>query len=85
MELHTREWYENYAKENGYELTDKAEKVLNAVSKCYGFCPCRYMIWKKTKSDEEMKQIQCPCIFIEEDMKDNNGNCHCFLFKKKEV
>ena len=79
----SKEWYEAYAKENGYELTDRAEKVIEAVAKCDGYCPCRYAIWKKTKTPQEMEAIRCPCIFMEEDMNENNGNCHCFLFKRK--
>ena len=81
---HDLEWYKNYAEEHGYELTDKAARVIQMVDKCEGFCPCRYAIWKKTKTDEEMEAIRCPCIYIEEDMAHNKGNCHCFLFHKKD-
>jgi len=83
---HTLEWYKQYADEHGYELTDKAEKVMELVDKCQGFCPCRYTMWKNQgKTDDEMKDIECPCIFIKEDMQHTKKHtCHCNLFKKKE-
>lgn len=83
-EKHDREWYENYAREHGYELTDIADRVIEGVHKCEDYCPCRYVMYKK-KMPEKMKEIKCPCIFIEEDMKETKGHtCHCHLFKKKE-
>ena len=83
---HTLEWYKQYDDEHGYELTDKAEKVIEMVDKCCSYCPCRFTMWKKAnKTDEEMEQIRCPCVFIEEDMKHTkNHTCHCNLLKKKE-
>ena len=82
---HDIEWYKAYAEEHGYELTDKADKVIQVVDRADGFCPCRFLLWKKSKTPEEMEAIRCPCVFIEEDMEHNKGNCHCFLFHKKEV
>ena len=35
-------------------------------------------------TEYNLKDYRSPA-FLAEDMKDNNGNCHCFLFKKKEV
>ena len=43
---HTLEWYKQYADEHGYELTDKAEKVIEMVDKCCSYCPCRFTMWK---------------------------------------
>ena len=54
---HDLDWYKNYAEEKGYELTNKAERVIQMVDKCEGFCPCRFAIWKKTKTPEEMEAI----------------------------
>lgn len=79
-ELHTKEWYEEYAKEHGYKLSKIFDKMYDAVNKCLGFCPCKYAIYQKTKTDE-LEDIRCPCIFIEEDMK-KTGFCHCRMFEK---
>lgn len=80
MEVHTKEWYENYAKENGYELGEVADRIIEGLKKCEAHCPCKYAIWKKTRPDE-LDKIICPCeehkIEIEKD-----GFCHCRLFKK---
>ena len=77
----SKEWYENYAKENGYELTDIADRVIQAVDKCQGYCPCKYALWKKTKP-EELDKIVCPCAEHKAEIE-ADGHCHCNLFRKK--
>lgn len=81
-ELHTKEWYENYANENGYKLGKIFDKMYDAVNKCDGYCPCKYAIYQKTKP-EELEDIKCPCIFVPEDME-KHGHCHCRMFDKGE-
>lgn len=79
-ELHTKEWYEEYAKKHNYTLSDKFDKVLEAVNKCNGYCPCRYTLWTK-QQPENIELIKCPCSMIEEDMN-KLGRCHCNLLLK---
>lgn len=81
-EVHTKEWYENYAKENGYELGEVADKIIDALHRTNAYCPCKYAMWKKTKP-EELDQIICPCAEHKEEIE-KDGYCHCHLFKKKE-
>lgn len=80
--LHTKEWYENYAKENGYKLGKIFDKMYDAVNKCEGYCPCKYTIYQKNKPSE-LEDIRCPCVFIKEDME-KTGHCHCKMFEKGE-
>ena len=79
---HTLEWYKQYADEHGYELTDKAEKVIELVDKCEGYCPCKKFLWEKNRP-EEMDKIICPCQESPDEIE-KQGFCHCRLFKKKE-
>nr|DAV17807.1 MAG TPA: ferredoxin-thioredoxin reductase [Caudoviricetes sp.] len=81
-DLHTKEWYKNYADENGYKLGKIFDKMYDAVNKCDGYCPCKYAIYQKNKPDE-LEDIKCPCIFIQEDME-KTGHCHCKMFDKGE-
>lgn len=42
------------------------------------YCPCRIV-----KDDEEWKKnIICPCIFLDEEIKEK-GKCHCNLYQKQ--
>lgn len=81
-QLHTKEWYENYAKKNGYKLGKIFDKMYDAVNKCEGYCPCKYTIYQKNKPSE-LEDIRCPCVFIKEDME-KTGHCHCKMFEKGE-
>ena len=45
---------------------EKAEKIIKAIYKNEGYCPCRL-----TKSEDS----KCPCKEMIE-----NQNCHCGLF-----
>ena len=81
-EAHTKEWYENYAKENGLKLGEKADKVIEMVDKNDSYCPCKVALWKRQRPDE-LFRIVCPC----EDHKaevEKNGCCTCRLFFKDE-
>lgn len=80
-ELHTKEWYENYAKEHNYCLGKMFDKMYDAVNKCEGFCPCKYALYKKMQP-QNLEDIRCPCIFISEDMEKHNS-CHCKMFVKE--
>ena len=80
MELHTKEWYENYAKENDLELTEITDKILVGLERCEGHCPCKYAMWKKTRPNE-LDKIICPCEEHKQEIKET-GFCHCHLFKK---
>ena len=48
---HSKEWYEQYAKENGWELGTATDKILVGLDRCKDHCPCKYAIWKKTKPE----------------------------------
>ncbi|MBD3248839.1 ferredoxin:thioredoxin reductase [Candidatus Woesearchaeota archaeon] len=45
----------------------------------YRYCPCR----RKTGDIEQDKKIICPCIYHEDEVRDD-GQCKCFLFVKKD-
>lgn len=46
---------------------EKAEKIINAIYKNEGYCPCRL-----TKNED----TKCPCKEMME-----NQSCHCGLFE----
>ena len=79
---HTLEWYKQYAEENGYELTDKAEKIIQMIDRCDGYCPCKLALWEKARPNE-LDKIICPCGEHKKEIEKDNF-CHCHLFKKKE-
>lgn len=76
----TRDEYIEYANSKGYKLGKIFDKMLVAVEKCNGYCPCKYAIYQNTRPDE-LEDIKCPCKFIEEDME-QTGHCHCHMFTK---
>lgn len=78
---HDIEWYKAYAEEHGYELTDKADKVIQAVDRAEGYCPCKKIIWERNRPNE-MNKIICPCVESDEEIS-RSGYCHCRLFKRK--
>lgn len=82
MEAHTKEWYEQYAKEHNLELSKFTDKVIARVNASDGYCPCKVAIWKKTKP-EELDKIICPCSEHLKEIEET-GHCHCFLFVKPE-
>lgn len=82
MEAHTKEWYENYAKENNLELTKWADKVIENVNKSEGYCPCKYKMWLKEKP-EQIEEIKCPCKNSPNELNET-GYCHCRLFQVKK-
>ena len=79
---HTLEWYKQYADENGYELTNKVDKIIEMIDKCQGYCPCKIALWKKSKPNE-LEKIICPCEDHKKEIEETS-HCHCCLFYKKE-
>ena len=79
---HTKEWYEEYAEENGLKLGPKADRIIEMVDKNDGYCPCKVALTKNLHP-ELLETIVCPC---QDHMKeiDSTGHCHCTLFYKKE-
>jgi len=76
-------WTQEYAASHGWKVNPN-EKQLGAVIKGLArnttrfgeqYCPCRM----KTGDAEKDKEIICPCIYHEDEIK-NDGNCHCRLF-----
>ena len=79
---HSLEWYKEYANENNLVLGKNAEKVIAAVDKCEGYCPCKYALMKKS-NPEKLHEIICPCKEHKNEIE-KLGHCHCCLFYKKE-
>jgi len=79
-------WYEDYAKRNGFKLNpnrktvEKLMKALLANEEKYGarYCPCRNI----TGDIEEDRPKICPCRWHKEEIE-RDGHCHCWLFFKR--
>lgn len=78
-----RAWVEEEAQKCGYRLNED-ERQLGVVIRGlvrnrerFGdrFCPCRI----RSGAPEKDREIICPCIFREEEVK-ADGRCHCNLF-----
>ena len=82
MELHTREWYEQYAEQNGYVLGKNADRIIEMVNKNDLYCPCKVTLMRKN-NPELLPTIVCPCQQHKQEICDT-GHCHCTLFYKKE-
>jgi ferredoxin-thioredoxin reductase catalytic subunit len=81
-------WATEYAKAHGYRLSSE-EKRLDGVirglarnKQRFGsrYCPCRI----RSGDVEKDKSIVCPCIYHEQEIKDQ-GSCHCNLFFSEET
>jgi len=76
-----------YAQSKGIELNKDKEIVLDLIKgllrneERYGYrsCPCRLASADKEKD----KDIICPCVYSEEDIKEY-GRCYCGLYASKE-
>jgi len=76
-----------YAKKHGYLLNPEDKKLENVIKglarnkQRFGeqYCPCRI----RSGDTEKDKQIVCPCIFHENEIKDQ-GSCHCNLYFRKD-
>lgn len=76
-------WAHEYAASRGWKVNPNGNQ-LGAVVKGLArnttrfgeqYCPCRM----RTGDAEKDKEIICPCIYHEDEIK-NDGNCHCRLF-----
>jgi ferredoxin-thioredoxin reductase catalytic subunit len=67
-----RSFFEKFAEENGFELSLIADKVITAINKKNGNCPCRIN-----------PVVVCPCPMHKEEIE-TMGRCTCNLFVKKE-
>ncbi len=78
---------EEHAKEKGFRLqpdeglldTILGGLLRNEEKHGFRYCPCR----RVTGKQEQDEKIICPCIYHEEEVK-NDGHCKCFLFLEKE-
>jgi ferredoxin-thioredoxin reductase catalytic subunit len=78
-----RRWTRTYAAEHGWILNPDSRALdivirgLTRNCKKFGhpYCPCRL----RSGDPEKDRDIVCPCIFHEDEVRDE-GNCHCRLF-----
>ena len=68
----TREELDKYCAGKSFYLSRYADKVIAAVNRRNGNCPCR------------KEEVPCPCPMHEKEIEDT-GACHCNLFVRKEM
>ena len=66
-----REFLENYAEENSMDLSYMADKVIAAINRKDGNCPCR------------IERTPCPCSMMKKEVE-SKGKCTCNLFTKRK-
>ena len=71
MGIKTMEEAANYAGQQGYGLSDKATRVISALIRTNGKCPCVVG-----------NPPECPCPSHKLDIEEY-GHCHCNLFIRK--
>lgn len=64
---------EKFAKEHKLQFSALKDKLIEAILKNKGYCPCR-----RVKTPETL----CPCKYALEEIE-KNGKCLCGLFVKK--
>jgi len=67
----TREFLEEFCKDKTYILSNNADKIIAAVNKKEGKCPCR------------IQPTPCPCPMHEQEVEEK-GRCTCNLFIRQE-
>lgn len=70
---------QEFAKDNGYELSPYAEKIINRTNLNNGFCPC---VSAKEREEHPEVDYECPCSLVHKDIKEF-GHCHCNLYVAK--
>lgn len=86
LEEEILDWVRDYAREKGWRLNPEEKKLSVVIrglarnQKKFGhrYCPCRL----RSGDTEKDKSIICPCIFHEEEVRDQ-GSCHCNLYYQK--
>lgn len=86
LEEEILDWVRDYAREKGWRLNPEEKKLSVVIrglarnQKKFGhrYCPCRL----RTGDSEKDKSIICPCIFHEDEVRDQ-GSCHCNLYYQK--
>ncbi len=77
---HDREYYEKFTEDKDYELSPIADKIIKALERSDGYCPCKVSrLTGDAKTDEF---LLCPCTEHANEIAEM-GRCCCNLFVKK--
>lgn len=71
MGIKSMEEAQAYANKSGFGLSEKASRVVTALIRTGGKCPCMFQ-----------NAPECPCPAHKLDIE-RAGHCHCNLFVKK--
>ena len=74
----TLEDCKKFAKENGFELSTFAEKIIARTNANDGYCPC---CSEQERNEHPENNYMCPCSLCKNDVE-TKGYCHCHLFQK---
>ncbi len=78
--MHDREYYENFTNDKDYKLSDIADKIIKAVERCDGYCPCK--VSRLTGDAQADAFLLCPCTEHVAELEEK-GSCCCNLFVKR--
>ncbi len=77
---HDRKYYEDFTVGKNYELSSIADKIISALDRTDGYCPCKTS--RLTGDAEKDAFLLCPCSEHTAELEEK-GRCCCNLFVKK--
>lgn len=77
---HDRAYYEKFTEGKDYKLSDVADKIIKALERTDGYCPCKM---SRLTGDEKADEfLLCPCSEHLAELAEK-GRCCCNLFVKR--
>ncbi len=75
-----RQYYEDFTEGKDYKLSDIADKIITALQRTDGYCPCKMS--RLTGDEAADAFLICPCTEHTAEL-DEKGRCCCNLFVKR--
>ncbi len=77
---HDREYYEKFTEGKDYMLSNIADKIITALGRTDGYCPCKMSRLTGDAAKDEF--LLCPCTEHIAELEEK-GSCCCNLFVKR--
>ena len=77
---HDKDFYEKFTEGKDYKLSDIADKIIRALERTDGYCPCKTS--RLTGDEQADAFLLCPCSEHVAELEEK-GKCCCNLFVKR--